>query len=89
MIEWIEKRTKSAYLKLLESEIVRLRDENRQLVNSLLALNHLPGIGPMPTGKTFQPLRRANWFSFKAKKEQQAAHPVAPVQPELGKPTDG
>lgn len=75
MLEWLERKTKSAYLKSLEAEVARLRDENRQLVNSILSSHGMPGIDPQRSTKEMQPLKRPNWVDFKRKRERQAAMP--------------
>jgi len=86
MIEWLERRFKSAYLKLLESEVARLREENRQLVNSMLVSHGMPGIEAPHMPKDMRPVPRPNWQDYKRRMERLAAHPIAPVQPAPGKP---
>jgi hypothetical protein len=85
MLEWIEKKLKSAYLNSLEAEVVRLREENRQLVNSLLASHGMQQLEGIRSTQAFKPMKRPNWTDFKRRMERQAAHPVAPVQPAPGK----
>ena len=75
MFEWIERRFKSAYLKALEDESKLLRDENRQLINSILASHGMPGIDGPRSGKTFEPMKRPNWTDFKRRKERESARP--------------
>jgi hypothetical protein len=85
--EWIEKFTKSAYLRHLEAEVVRLREENRQLVNSLLASHGMQQLEGIRSTQTFMPIKRPNWIDWRRKAERQSAHPIAPVQPAPGKTT--
>ena len=82
MLEWLERRFKSAYLRLLESEVVRLREENRQLVNSLLVSHGMPGISAPTLPQDMRPVKRQNWSDYKRKMERLAARPpVGPPQP--------
>lgn len=82
MFEWIERRFKSAYLKLLEDEIKRLREENRQLVNSILASHNMPQIDAPRAEKDLVPLKRPNWIDYRRQKEREVAKAVpAPVAP--------
>lgn len=69
MWEWIERRLKSAYLKSLEDEVKRLRDENRQLVNSMLAHAGLPTIEGPRSAQPLQPIKRVTFGSYARKME--------------------
>lgn len=92
MLEWIERRLKSAYLKLLEDEVARLREENRQLVNSILNSHGMAGVDAPRSQKTFEPIKRKSWTDIKRKFER--AH-MTPVQfrtdgtPEAPAPPEG
>ena len=76
MLEWIERRFKSAYLRLLESEVERLREENRQLVNSMLVSHGMPGIEAPRLPQDMRPVRRATWADYKRRKEKETALPT-------------
>lgn len=83
MLEWIERRTKSAYLRKLEDDNRALTEQVRQLMNSILAAHGMgqlsaPSAGP----KNFVPLRRMDWIRYKRQKEQQAAAAQAPAEQE-------
>lgn len=85
MLEWLERRFKSAYLNHLEDEVKRLRDENRQLVNSILTQHGMAGIDAQRVEKDFKPIKRANWVDWKRGKEtlsREAAAKVAAVAQE-------
>lgn len=77
MLEWLERRFKSAYLKLLEGELARLREENRQLVNSILASHGMPGIDAPRSDKKFEPKKRMDWISLRRRAERE--HETVPV----------
>lgn len=72
MLEWLERRFKSAYLKKLEDDNRRLTDELRQLMNSILASHGMPGIDAPRSNKTFEPLKRPNWLHLRASMERKA-----------------
>jgi hypothetical protein len=76
LLEWLERRFKSAYLRLLESEVERLREENRQLVNSMLVSHGMPGIESPRLPQDMRPVRRATWADYKRRKEKEAALPT-------------
>jgi hypothetical protein len=85
VLEWIEKKLKSANLNSLEAEVARLREENRQLVNSLLASHGMQQLEGIRSTQAFKPMKRPNWIDWRRKAERQSAHPIAPVQPAPGK----
>ncbi len=96
MLEWLERKFKSAYLRLLESEVVRLREENRQLVNSLLVSHGMPGIQNPVAPQDMRPVKKPSWLDYKRRKEKQASIPpvivaagqtIKPVNVAPGKPT--
>lgn len=83
MLEWIEKRTKSAYLRMLESECIRLREENRQLVNSLLASHGMQQLESPKTPQQMQPIKRMRWEDYRRKMERRFRAPrPAPEAPQ-------
>jgi hypothetical protein len=73
----------------LEAEAERLRDENRQLVNSLLASHGMQQVEGPRSKEALKPIPRANWLDYRRKKEREAAampvgpppdsHPVAAI----------
>lgn len=85
MLEWFERRLKSSYLKMLEGENQRLRDELRQLTNSLLTASGLmpivstenkPATAPLVSSKSWGNIqRRLEQASFaRATKRSAAIH---------------
>lgn len=73
MLEWLERKFKSSYVKLLEEENARLLEENRQLINSALARAGFSAIDPRPqTSNPAKPIPRPTWQRFRAAKERQA-----------------
>jgi hypothetical protein len=62
-----------------------LRDENRQLVNSILTSHHMPGIEAQRTAKDFKPLKRASWIDLKRRFEFRSSRPPVPVPPDPAK----
>jgi hypothetical protein len=82
MLEWLERKLKSAYLNLLESEVKRLREENRQLMNSILAAHGMGQIEGPRTAQAMQPIKRRNWIDFARRKERESTLPPNGVQTE-------
>lgn len=83
MLEWLERKTKSAYLKKLEDDNARLTDELRQLMNSVLLSHNMPGIAEPQTKKPTTPILRPSWINYRREKERQAAQPQpAPEKPD-------
>ena len=80
MLEFLERRFKSAYLNLLESELKRLREENRQLMNSILASHGMGQIEGPRTAKNMQPLKRPDWLTFRRKMERESMRPAPPQE---------
>jgi hypothetical protein len=81
MIEWLERRLKSSYLRMLEEEVKRLRDENRAIVNSLLGSHGMQQIdGPRST-KPMTPLKRLSIMDYLRNKEREFRRPAV-VTPE-------
>lgn len=82
MLEWLERRFKSAYLRSLEERVRRLEDEQRQLVNSLLAHSGLPQIeAPRMAAPKYAPINRPNWASFSARKQAESLPKTIPERP--------
>jgi len=71
LFEWLERRFKSQYIRILESECERLRSENRQLMNSILKSHNMEGIADKPA-KESKPINRPNWFNYARKMEREA-----------------
>lgn len=77
MFEWLERRFKSAHLNSLEAEVKRLRDENRQLMNSILASHGMGQIEGPRSEKASQPIPRRDWISYARRKESESRRPPA------------
>lgn len=82
MLEWIERRFKSAYLRMMEAEVERLRDENRQLVNSMLAAHGQQQIDAPRSKQAFQPLKRSNWHDTRRRMETESRIRMDGLKPE-------
>jgi|SRR5579859_3049518 len=79
MFELVKAWLRPRYVLLLESEVARLRAENRALLNSLLGT---AGIAPVdfPEAPKPQPLprlRKRSWHQIQAWRESGAAHDAA------------
>jgi len=75
MRELLQRFLRSRYLTLLETEVTRLRAENRALLNSLLGTAGFPPI-ETPEAPKPQPLprlRKRSWHQLQAWKEAAAA----------------
>ena len=75
MIDRFKNFLKSRYVLLLEDEVVRLRTENRALVNSLLGTAGFP---PVEYAEPVKPvalsrLRKRSWQQIQMKNEKEAA----------------
>ena len=71
MIEFFKKLMQSRYVGLLEGEVVRLRAENRALMNSLLGTAGFPPV-EFPEAPKPQPLprlRKRSWHQIQAWRE--------------------
>ena len=74
MLNWLHKFLQTKYAGLLESEVARLRAENRALTNSLLGTAGFPPIDYPEQAKP-QPLprlRKRSWHQIQAWKEAEA-----------------
>ncbi len=71
MLNWLREILQTRYVGLLESEVVRLRAENRALTNSLLGTAGFPPVDypeapkPLPLPR----LRKRSWHQIQAWKE--------------------
>ena len=74
MLKWLHKFLQTRYVGLLEGEVVRLRAENRALMNSLLGTAGFPPV-EFPEPPKPQPLprlRKRSWHQIQAWKESEA-----------------
>jgi len=74
MLNWLHKLLQTRYVGLLEGEVLRLRAENRALMNSLLGTAGFPPI-ETPEAPKAQPvprLRKRSWHQIQAWKEAEA-----------------
>jgi hypothetical protein len=74
MLNWLHKFLQTRYVGLLEGEVVRLRAENRALMNSLLGTAGFPPV-EFPEPPKPQPLprlRKRSWHQIQAWKESEA-----------------
>jgi hypothetical protein len=75
MLNWLHKFLQTRYVGLLEAEVLRLRAENRALMNSLLGTAGFPPV-EFPEAPKPQPLprlRKRSWHQIQAWKEADAA----------------
>jgi len=74
MLNWLHKLLQTKYVGLLESEIARLRAENRALTNSLLGTAGFPPVEyPEPVKPQPIPrLRKRSWHQIQAWREAEA-----------------
>ncbi len=74
MLNWLHKFLQTKYVSMLESEIARLRAENRALTNSLLGTAGFPPVEyPEPVKPPPIPrLRKRSWHQIQAWKEAAA-----------------
>jgi hypothetical protein len=75
MLNWLHKFLQTRYVGLLEGEVLRLRAENRALMNSLLGTAGFPPV-EFPEPPKPQPLprlRKRSWHQIQAWKESEAA----------------
>ncbi len=73
MLNWLREILQTRYVGLLESEVVRLRAENRALTNSLLGAAGFPPVdypeAPKPSACGGPRLRKRSWHQIQAWKE--------------------
>ena len=75
-MNWFGRRLRSRYVLLLEEETVRLRGENRALVNSLLGTAGFPPISIEEDARRgavgLAPVRRRTWTQIAREREMAA-----------------
>jgi hypothetical protein len=81
IVRWLGRHLRGRYVLLLEEETVRLRAENRALVNSLLGTAGFPPISPEDETRRgtagLSPVRRRTWTQI-AREREMAAGKSAP-----------
>jgi hypothetical protein len=76
MLEWLKQFGRTHYVGMIESELVRLRAENRALTNSLLGTAGFPPVDfPQEAPKLLAQtrIRKRSWPQMQARRESQAA----------------
>jgi hypothetical protein len=79
MLNWLKQIVRSRYVGLLEGEVLRLRAENRALMNSLLGTAGFPPV-EFPEAPKPQPLprlRKRSWHQIQAWRETGAVRDTA------------
>ncbi|HLZ50586.1 MAG TPA: hypothetical protein VKP61_07545 [Candidatus Acidoferrum sp.] len=79
MLNWFRKILQLKYVGLLETDVARLRAENRALMNSLLGTAGFPPV-EFPEAPKSQPLprlRKRSWHQLQAWRESGAARDAA------------
>ena len=74
MLNWLREIMQTRYVGLLEGELVRLRAENRALMNSLLGTAGFPPV-EFPEAPKPQPLprlRKRSWHQIQAWREAES-----------------
>ena len=81
VMRWAARRLRSRYVVLLEEEVLRLRGENRALVNSLLGTAGFPPISMDEDGKRgavgLAAVRRRTWSQIAREREMAAGRGAA------------
>ena len=79
MLNWLHKLLQTRYVGMLEAEVLRLRAENRALMNSLLGTAGFPPVDftEAPKPQTLPRLRKRSWHQIQAWKEAAAQHDTA------------
>jgi len=81
MKEFLERWLRGRYVSLLESEVARLRAENRALMNSLLGTAGFPPVDfpevPKPSACGGPRLRKRSWHQLQAWRTTGAAREAA------------
>jgi hypothetical protein len=75
MKEFLQRLLQSGYTGLLESEVTRLRAENRALTNSLLGTAGFPPVDypEAPKPAAVPRVRKRSWHQLRARRESDAA----------------
>jgi hypothetical protein len=79
MFQLVHNFLRSRYVRLLESEVARLRAENRALTNSLLGTAGFPPVDypEAPKPQALPRLRKRSWHQIQAWRETKAAREAA------------
>ena len=91
MKDFLERLLRGRYVGLLEGEVLRLRAENRALMNSLLGTAGFPPV-EFPEAPKPQPLprlRKRSWHQIQAWRESASARDGASVANSAGAATNG
>jgi hypothetical protein len=76
MMEWMGRRLRGRYVRMLEEDVGRLRAENRALVNSLLGTAGFPPISMEEEarrgGTAMTAVRRRTWTQIAREREMAA-----------------
>ena len=77
MLNWLRQFLQTRYVGLLEGEVLRLRAENRALMNSLLGTAGFPPVEfPAAAPQPLPRLRRRLWHQMQAMREADAERRV-------------
>jgi hypothetical protein len=84
VVTWLARHARSRYVQMLEQEVVRLRAENRALVNSLLGTAGFPPINlddDLRHGASaMTPVRRRTWTQIARERELAAGKSAADLR---------
>lgn len=74
MRDFLQRLLQGRYVGMLEGEVLRLRAENRALMNSLLGTAGFPPVDfpEAPKPQTLPRLRKHSWHQIQARKEAEA-----------------
>jgi hypothetical protein len=86
MLNWLRQFLQTKYVGMLEGELLRLRAENRMLMNSLLGTAGFPPVEFLepPKPQTLPRLRKRSWHQIQAWCENGAARDAAEDRELLG-----
>ena len=90
MLDWLRRLLQTRYVGLLEGEVLRLRAENRALMNSLLGTAGFPPVD-FPEAPKPQPLprlRRRSWHQLQAWRQAASTRNTAAQQGSTGNSGD-
>ena|ERR1700721_3831638 len=75
MLDWLRKLIQIKYVGMLEADVVRLRAENRALMNSLLGTAGYPPVEfpEAPKPQALPRLRKRSWHQIQAWRETESA----------------
>ena|ERR1700720_3968167 len=79
MLDWLRKLIQIKYVGMLEADVVRLRAENRALMNSLLGTAGYPPVEfpEAPKPQALPRLRKRSWHQIQAWRANGAARDAA------------